>query len=51
MLTLITTTEEGRRVYFFTIRINGSYMTDELIYALAQSLDQRSFIPKNRKGN
>ena len=29
--------------------INHSYMTDELIYELVQNLDNRSFVPKDRK--
>lgn len=29
--------------------VNHSYMTDELIYELVQNLDNRRFIPKDRK--
>jgi hypothetical protein len=62
---LITTTKEGHRVYPIKLVINSRqlseihidphfeekhpYMTDEKIYKIVQVLNNRKFIPQDRK--
>lgn len=64
---LITITKEGRRVYPIKLVVNGrqlneihidshygekhTYMNDEKIYEIVQVLNNRKFIPQDRKGS
>lgn len=64
---LIAVTKENRRVYPIKLVVNGCllkeihidphfeekhpYMTDEKIFEIVQILNNRRFVPQNRKGN
>jgi len=64
---LITTTKEGRRIYPIKLVVNNRqldqliidphyeekhlYMSDEKIYEMVQVLNNRKFIPQDRKGS